>query len=106
MYKQNGCRVAQLVEQTPEVGKGNVSPDFQSEGRRFESGHGNKETNSRCITKKGIIMKKCTKDFFEAIGFEDGDDVKSMLRQTGFGMVIGIALIAVLALGELFNTCV
>ena len=51
-------------------------------------------------------MKKCTKDFFEAIGFKDGDDLKSMLRQIGFGMVIGIALIAVLALGELFNTCV
>ena len=51
-------------------------------------------------------MKKCTKDFFEAIGFEDGDDLKSMLRQIGFGMVIGIALIAVLAIGELFNTCV
>ena len=40
----SGCRVAQLVEQTLEVGKGNVSPDFQAEGRRFESAHDNKDT--------------------------------------------------------------
>ena len=41
VYKSNGSRVAQLVEQTLEVGKVNVSPDFQAEGRRFESVHGN-----------------------------------------------------------------
>lgn len=48
-------------------------------------------------------MKKNLVDFFEAVGFENPDNVKMMLRQIGFGMVIGLALIAVLGIGELFN---
>ena len=48
-------------------------------------------------------MKKNLVDFFEAVGFENPDDVKMMLRQIGFGMVIGLALLAVLGLGELFS---
>ena len=48
-------------------------------------------------------MRKNVVDFFEAVGFENPDDVKMMLRQIGFGMLIGLALIAVLGLGELFN---
>jgi len=54
--------------------------------------------------KTKIKMKKngC-KDFFEAIGFENPDDVKMMLEQIGIGMVLGLALIAVLGLGELFS---
>lgn len=48
-------------------------------------------------------MKKNLVDFFEAVGFENPDDVKKMLRQIGFGMVIGLALLAVLGLGELFS---
>jgi len=42
-------------------------------------------------------------DFFEAVGFENPDDVKMMLRQIGCGIMIGLALIAVLGIGELFN---
>ena len=54
------------------------------------------------LTKNKIIMKKNgTKDFFEAIGFENPDDVKSMLKQIGFGIAIGMCLIAVLGLGEM-----
>ena len=49
------------------------------------------------------MKKNGTKDFFEAIGFENPDDVKMMLRQIGFGMVLGLALIAVLGIGELFS---
>ena len=48
-------------------------------------------------------MRKNVVDFFEAVGFENPDEVKMMLRQIGFGMVIGMALIAVLGIGELFN---
>lgn len=48
-------------------------------------------------------MRKDVVDFFEAVGFENTDEVKMMLRQIGFGMVIGLALIAVLGIGELFN---
>ena len=48
-------------------------------------------------------MRKNVVDFFKAVGFENPDDVKMMLRQIGFGMVIGMALIAVLGLGELFS---
>ena len=47
-------------------------------------------------------MKKNVVDFFDAVGFENPDDVKMMLRQIGFGIVIGLALLAVLGLGELF----
>ena len=47
-------------------------------------------------------MKKNVVDFFEAVGFENPDEMKMMLRQIGFGMLIGLALIAVLGLGELF----
>ena len=49
------------------------------------------------------MKKNDCKDFFEAIGFENGSDVKMMLRQIGFGMLLGLALIAVLGLGELFT---
>ena len=49
------------------------------------------------------IKKNCTKDFFEAMGFENGDDVKMMLKQLGFGMVLGLALVAACCLGELFS---
>ncbi len=49
------------------------------------------------------MKKNDCKDFFEAIGFENGSDVKMMLRQIGFGMLLGLALIAVLGLGELFS---
>ena len=49
------------------------------------------------------MKKNDCKDFFEAIGFENGSDVKVMLRQIGFGMLLGLALIAVLGLGELFS---
>lgn len=48
-------------------------------------------------------MKKNACDFFEAIGFEDADDVKMMLRQIGFGIVVGLACLAVLGLGEIFS---
>lgn len=48
-------------------------------------------------------MRKNVVDFFEAVGFENPDEVKMMLRQIGLGMVIGLALIAVLGLGELFS---
>ena len=56
------------------------------------------------LTKNEIKMKKndC-KDFFEAVGFEDGTDVKMMLKQIGFGMVLGLALVAACCLGELFT---
>jgi hypothetical protein len=49
------------------------------------------------------MKKNDCKDFFEAVGFENGSDVKMMLRQIGFGMLLGLALIAVLGLGELFS---
>lgn len=49
------------------------------------------------------MKKNGTKDFFEAIGFENPDDVKSMFKQIGFGIAIGMCLIAVLGLGELFH---
>lgn len=49
------------------------------------------------------MKKNDCKDFFEAVGFENGSDVKMMLRQIGFGMLLGLALIAVLGLGELFT---
>ena len=49
------------------------------------------------------MKKNDCKDFFEAIGFENPDDVKMMLRQIGFGMVLGLALIGMLGLGELFT---
>ena len=48
-------------------------------------------------------MRKNVVDVFEAVGFENGDDVKMMLKQIGFGMVVGLALLAVLGLGELFH---
>lgn len=47
------------------------------------------------------MKKNGTKDFFEAIGFENPDDVKSMLKQIGFGIAIGMCLIVVLGLGEM-----
>ncbi len=49
------------------------------------------------------MKKNDCKDFFEAVGFENCSDVKMMLRQIGFGMLLGLALIAVLGLGELFS---
>ena len=49
------------------------------------------------------MKKNGTKDFFEAVGFEDGNDVKMMLKQLGFGMVLGLALVASCCLGELFS---
>ena len=49
------------------------------------------------------MKKNGTKDFFEAVGFEDGNDVKMMLKQLGFGMVLGLALVAACCLGELFS---
>ena len=49
------------------------------------------------------MKKNDYKDFFEAMGFEDGSDVKMMLKQIGFGMVLGLALIAACGLGELFT---
>ena len=49
------------------------------------------------------MKKNGTKDFFEAMGFEDGGDVKMMLKQLGFGMVLGLALVAACCLGELFT---
>ena len=49
------------------------------------------------------MKKNDCKDFFEAVGFENGSDVKMMLRQIGFGMLLGLAPIAVLGLGELFS---
>ena len=48
-------------------------------------------------------MKKSINDFYEAIGFEDVDDAKMMLKQIGFGMLLGLALIAVLGIGELLS---
>lgn len=48
------------------------------------------------------MNKKNVVDFFEAVGFENGDDVKMMLKQIGIGIVIGLALLVVLGLGELF----
>lgn len=49
------------------------------------------------------MKKNGTKDFFEAMGFEDGSDMKMMLKQLGFGMVLGLALVAACCLGELFS---
>lgn len=49
------------------------------------------------------MKKNDCKDFFEAVGFEDSDSVKMMLRQIGFGMLLGLALIAILGIGELFS---
>lgn len=49
------------------------------------------------------MKKNDCKDFFEAVGFENGSDVKMMLRQIGFGMVLGLALVAACCLGELFT---
>ena len=48
------------------------------------------------------MNKKNVVDFFEAVGFENGNDVKMMLKQIGIGMVIGLTLLVVLGLGELF----
>ena len=48
-------------------------------------------------------MRKNLVDFFEAVGFENPNDVKCMLKQIGFGIAIGMCLIAVLGLGELFH---
>ena len=47
------------------------------------------------------MKKNDCKDFFEAVGLEGS--VKEMLKQIGFGMLIGLGLIAVLGLGELFT---
>ena len=49
------------------------------------------------------MKKNECKDFFEAMGFEDGSDMKMMLKQLGFGMVLGLALVAACCLGELFS---
>lgn len=49
------------------------------------------------------MKKNDCKDFFEAMGFEDGSDVKMMLRQIGIGMVMGLALLAACGIGELFS---
>lgn len=49
------------------------------------------------------MKKNDCKDFFEAVGFENPDSVKMMLRQIGFGMLLGLALIAILGIGELFS---
>lgn len=49
------------------------------------------------------MKKNDCKDFFEAVGFEDGTDVKMMLKQIGFGIVLGLALVAACGLGELFT---
>ena len=45
-------------------------------------------------------MKKNVRDFLEAIGFENPDEVKSMLMQLGVGIVIGIAMLVCLGLSE------
>ena len=49
------------------------------------------------------MKKNECKDFFEAMGFEDVSDMKMMLKQLGFGMVLGLALVAACGLGELFT---
>ena len=49
------------------------------------------------------MKKNDCKDFFKAVGFDDPDSLKMMLRQIGFGMVMGLALLAACGLGELFN---
>ena len=46
------------------------------------------------------MKKNGTKDFFEAMGFEDGSDMKMMLKQLGFGMVLGLALLVACGIGE------
>ena len=45
-------------------------------------------------------MKQTKKNFFEAIGFENPDEIKKMLMQLGVGIVFGVAILVLLGLGE------
>ena len=47
------------------------------------------------------MKKNDCKDFFETIGLEGS--MKEMLKQIGFGMLLGLGLLLACCLGELFE---
>ena len=82
------CRVAQLARARPKRGR----------CKKHEDGGSSPPTATKINSKKDKIMKQN-----QTI---DDQEVKYILRQIGFGAIMGIAFLATLYIGGLLAQCV